>query len=64
MVGPCLCGDPYCWSCGDPAGARLEDSLETIAEIFIDEGYSENEVDNFITAGKQEVEKIRKAKHV
>jgi hypothetical protein len=64
MVGPCLCGDPYCWSCGDPAGELMEESLETIAEIFIDEGYSEKEIDSFITAGKREVRKIREDKHV
>jgi len=24
MTGPCLCGDPYCGSCGNPALAELE----------------------------------------
>lgn len=24
-MGPCLCGDPYCSSCGNPSLARYED---------------------------------------
>lgn len=26
--GPCLCGDPYCPSCGDPSLAVIESAIE------------------------------------
>ena len=35
-MGPCLCGDPYCGSCGNPELALYED-----AEIAIGEKLSE-----------------------
>jgi len=27
MKGPCLCGDPYCSSCGNPAAAAYADEV-------------------------------------
>jgi len=27
MKGPCLCGDPYCPSCGNPAAAAYADAV-------------------------------------
>lgn len=32
MIGPCLCGDPYCPSCGDPSRAAQDDAVDKIAE--------------------------------
>jgi hypothetical protein len=30
-MGPCLCGDPYCGSCGNPAGmARMDAEMDRI----------------------------------
>lgn len=34
MAEPCLCGDPYCASCGDPQAAALEAASEFLAEIL------------------------------
>jgi hypothetical protein len=31
-MGPCLCGDPYCGSCGNPGLAALEDAADEINE--------------------------------
>lgn len=37
MVGPCLCGDPYCPHCGDPSRMAVEeaeqDLMETLYEL-------------------------------
>jgi len=30
VKGPCLCGDPYCGSCGDPSLAALEESEQAL----------------------------------
>ena len=38
-TGPCLCGDPYCPSCGDPEAALFADAID---EVF-------NDLCNFIT---------------
>lgn len=36
-IGPCLCGDPYCPSCGNPARAVLEEAeaaaIEQLAKV-------------------------------
>lgn len=32
MVRPCLCGDPYCGSCGNPSLAVLEEAEEQLME--------------------------------
>jgi hypothetical protein len=34
MVGPCLCGDPYCGSCGDPSLAILEEAEIKLADTM------------------------------
>ena len=33
--GPCMCGDPYCFSCGNPAAARWEDFICEATNRFI-----------------------------
>ena len=41
--GPCLCGDPYCPSCGDPSLGVLEDAeqrtTEALHEIELGPGF-------------------------
>lgn len=32
MTGPCLCGDTYCPSCGNPSAAAYADCVDTFAE--------------------------------
>jgi hypothetical protein len=34
MVGPCLCGDPYCPNCGTPGLARAEAAENQLAEAL------------------------------
>ena len=34
--GPCLCGDPYCPSCGDPSLAVYEEATEQLFEALRD----------------------------
>ena len=33
-TGPCLCGDPYCPSCGDPSLGVLEDAEQRLYEAL------------------------------
>jgi len=57
--GPCMCGDPYCWSCGDPAQARLADCIDSLAEQIGDFIESPIEADLIWDAGKAAVLKAR-----
>ena len=34
MPVPCLCGDPYCGSCGNPEHAALEDAEQELCETM------------------------------
>ena len=34
-IGPCLCGDVYCNSCGNPAAAAFDDALEAFIDLLI-----------------------------
>lgn len=34
MIGPCMCGDPYCAKCGDPIRAKYEAAEEAAMEAF------------------------------
>ena len=43
MTGPCLCGDPYCGSCGNPSAAKFEDWMDRFMEKISDKGLSEDE---------------------
>ena len=40
MVGPCLCGDPYCGSCGDPSAAILEEAENELCDLLAQQGAS------------------------
>lgn len=34
-MGPCLCGDPYCPSCGNPSAAAWEDLHCDVTDLVI-----------------------------
>lgn len=36
MRRPCLCGDPYCGSCGDPSLAQFEAVEEKLMETLVE----------------------------
>jgi hypothetical protein len=60
MNGPCLCGDPYCSSCGNPAAAEFADIMEDHCEML--EGFliAKEEFQIFSEAGKAAVLKQRR----
>ena len=37
MAGPCLCGDPYCGSCGDPGCADQEAAVENFMDTLLED---------------------------
>lgn len=59
-TGPCLCGDPYCPSCGNPAAARYADAWEEFIDAINDINPDETELEIFERAGKEAVEHYRK----
>lgn len=56
MVGPCLCGDPYCASCGDPHAAAYEEAQIALCEEMDERGMTLGEIDIFKTAGFAAIE--------
>lgn len=60
-TGPCLCGDPYCPSCGDPAAARYADAWDEFIDAINDINPDETELAIFEKAGKEAVEYYRKS---
>lgn len=54
MKGPCMCGDPYCPSCGDPAAAAFEDLMVEVTDEL--EKLDEIQVNLFLRAGRAAVE--------
>ena len=59
-TGPCLCGDPYCPRCGDPAAARYADAVDRLIDKLGDLDCDANELAIFERAGKEAVEHYRK----
>ena len=59
MIGPCLCGDPYCASCGDPGAAAREAWIERLDEITAK--FDEVEAGIFESVGMSAVEAFRNA---
>lgn len=51
MSGPCLCGDPYCPSCGSPGQAKLEAAYEAATDAMINYKLSPDEVAVFAKIG-------------
>jgi hypothetical protein len=49
--GPCLCGDPHCSSCGNPAAAEFADALENAADTIENECDSTEALAVFMAAG-------------
>lgn len=60
-IGPCLCGDPYCPSCGNPEQAAFEDAVEAMFEKIMEEKIIQDyqEIEIFYEAGKKAVELFR-----
>lgn len=57
MSGPCMCGDPYCPRCGNPAAARLEEELQALCDDLHD--CTEFELHQVRLVAKATVEMIR-----
>lgn len=61
MTGPCLCGDPYCPRCGDPAAAILEELANNAADDMLSFVTTPEEVRIFELAGYMAVYAHREA---
>lgn len=59
MTGPCLCGDPYCPSCGDPGLAEKEAAHEAFAERLWNTDLAAGELDLLFEAGMAAVKAHR-----
>lgn len=51
MIGPCLCGDPCCPSCGDPGACEMEAAYETFWDILEENEISPEELGIFLNVG-------------
>lgn len=58
-MGPCLCGDPYCSSCGNPAAAAIEDAESKLMELLNGENLTPDEYEIVGAAGLAVVHTIR-----
>jgi hypothetical protein len=58
-IGPCLCGDPYCPSCGDPGAVAREDWIDHLDTITAD--FDDLEAGIFERVGMKAVEEFRAA---
>lgn len=61
MPGPCLCGDPYCPSCGNPEQENFKDAIDDLCEKMEDEQLSDHELGLFISVGFAAVKEHRRA---
>jgi hypothetical protein len=59
-MGPCMCGDPYCPSCGT-ADARTEAAAEWATEELAKAGLTPDEYSLVVKIGLLAVEHTRKA---
>ena len=59
MKGPCLCGDPSCPSCGNPAQAAYEEAVDLMVERINDLAMDEYELALFEKVGVQVVKNFR-----
>lgn len=59
-IGPCLCGDPYCSRCGNPAQAAFADAIEVFCEKLEQYVMDETEMEIFYNAGVEAVELHRR----
>lgn len=58
-TGPCLCGDTYCPSCGDPSLAAYEEAIEDLCEKLFELKLSEYELELFKAVGFKAIEHHR-----
>lgn len=58
-MGPCLCGDPYCPSCGNPGLAKLEAIQDDFMEKLNKLGLAEEEYQLFFDVGEAAVKAAR-----
>ena len=58
-TGPCLCGDPYCPYCGNPAEAKYNEIFDSMIEKINDLDMNYAELLIFEKAGKEAVEHYR-----
>lgn len=61
MPGPCLCGDPYCGSCGNPEEAAFHDAMDVMIDKACSKINSTYEIRIFYLAGLAAVRAHRKA---
>jgi len=59
MTGPCLCGDPYCPSCGNPAAAEYADAVDELCERLLEKDFTLEELRQFESAGNFSVDASR-----
>ena len=59
MTGPCLCGDPCCASCGDPAQCAYEDACTQIVDDMIAANLTPDELAVFFNVGLSAVMNAR-----
>lgn len=60
MSGPCMCGDPYCGSCGSPGLAEHEAAEERALERFMEAHLGPGEYELAVTVGLAAVMEARK----
>lgn len=60
-MGPCLCGDPYCPSCGDPELGRIEAAEEAMMKALSDQKFTVEEYEFATRVAIQSVEAFREA---
>jgi hypothetical protein len=59
-MGPCLCGDPYCPHCGDPAAAAIEEAEVWAMERLAKARLAADEYQIVVRAGLAAVKAARK----
>lgn len=59
MIGPCLCGDPYCPSCGNPGLALLEEAESWAMETLSKANLSPDEYKIAVSVGLAAVHHAR-----
>lgn len=60
-MGPCLCGDTYCPSCGNPYAAELEAASEWAGEALFKAKLTPDEYRIVVSVGLAAVHHARKA---
>jgi hypothetical protein len=61
VKGPCLCGDPYCPSCGNPGAAEFEEAENWASERLYKHCQTPEEIRLVITVGLVAMRQARRA---